>query len=83
MRQAEKEKKKICPEFRSQLTRARKFPKKQQKKFKKIKKPLSGIISSQYGDEIGREIGEKILEPNYVRTRPGQENYEKKQQKNS
>ena len=48
-----------------------------EKNSKKIRKPLSGIIFSQNGDEIGREIGEKILVPNSIHTLPGQENFEK------
>ena len=34
-------------------------------------------------DEIGRESGKRILDPNSAHTRPGGENSEKKQQKNS
>ena len=40
-----KREKNFSPEFRSYSTRARKIP----KKIQKIKKPLSGIIFSQYG----------------------------------
>ena len=46
-----------------------------------MKKPLSGIIFSQNGDEIGREIGEKILVPNSVHSQPGKENSEKNSKK--
>jgi len=52
-------------------------------KIHKIKKPLSGIIFSQNGDEIGRDRTENILVPNSVHTRPRQENSKKKKQKNS
>ena len=61
--------------------------KKNQKKFKKLKKQLSGVIFSQNGmrqDEIGRERDKRILDPNSAHTRPGGENCKKKkQQKNS
>ena len=56
--------------------------KKNSKKIQKIKKSVSGIIFNQDGAEIGREIGEKILVPNSVHTRLGQENSEKKREKN-
>ena len=48
-----------------------------QENSKKIEKPLSNIIFSQYGDEIGRERGKKILLPNSDHTRPRQENSKK------
>ena len=51
------------------------------KKIQKIKKPVSGIISSQNGDDISWEREKKILGPNSVRTRPGQENSEKNSKK--
>ena len=54
---------------------------KNSKNIQKIKKPLSGIIFSQNGDEIGREIGENVLVSNSVHTRPGQENYKKNSKK--
>ena len=56
------------------------------KKFKKLKKQLSGVIFSQNGtgqNEIGRERDRRILDPNSVDTRPGGGNSEKKQQKKS
>ena len=46
---ARKRKKKFIPEFRLYSTRARKFIKKKVKKFKKLKKTLSGIIFIQNG----------------------------------
>ena len=71
-----KREKSFCPEFRSQSTRARKFRKKIEKKIKKIKKPLSGIISIHKGlGEVEKE--RKIIVPNSVHTRPVEENCEK------
>ena len=60
--------------------------KKIQKKIKKLKKQLSGVIFSENGmrqDEIGRERDKRILDPNSAHTRRGGENSEKKLQKNS
>ena len=60
--------------------------KKNKKKFKKLKKQLSGVIFSENGmrqAEIGREREKRILDPNSAHTRPGGENYEKKLGKNS
>ena len=57
-----------------------KFRKKIQKKFKKLKKQLSGVIFSQNGmrqDKIGRERDKRILDPNSAHTRPGGENSER------
>ena len=51
--------------------------KKNSKKIQKIKKPLSGIIYCQDGDDISREREKEILVPNSVHTRTGQENSEK------
>ena len=76
MGEGKNEKKKFIPEFRSYSTRARKFRKKIAKKLKKLKKPLSDIIFSQ-NDEIGEEREKKILDPNSVHSRPGQENSKK------
>ena len=56
--------------------------KKNSNKIHKIKKPLSGIIFSQNGDEIGRDRTENILVPNSVPTRSGQENTKKNRNKN-
>ena len=52
-----------------------------EKKFKKLKKQLSGVIFSENGmrqDEIGRERDKRILDPNSAHTRPGGANYKKK-----
>ena len=51
------------------------------KKIQKLKKQLSGVISSQNGmrqDDIGRERDKRILDPNSAHTRPGGANYKKK-----
>ena len=57
-----------------------KIPKKNSKKNQKIKKPLSGIISIQKRlGEVEKE--RKILVPNSVHSRLGQENSEKKSKK--
>ena len=48
------------------------------KKIEKIKKPLSDIIFSQYGDEIGRKREKKLLVKNSIHTWPREENSEKK-----
>ena len=55
--------------------------KKNKKKFKKLKKQLSGIIFCENGmrqGEIGRERDKRILVPNSAHTRPGGANYKKK-----
>ena len=49
LREAEKEKKKISPEFCSYSTRARKFQKKIAKKFKKLKKLIPALFLSKTG----------------------------------
>ena len=49
MRQAEKEKKKFYFRIPVKLDSGKKIPKKIAKKLKKIRKPLSDIISSQNG----------------------------------
>ena len=67
--------KNFTAEFRSYSIETRKFQK-NSKKIEKIEKPLSDIIFWQNGVEIGRERGKKILLPNSVPTRPGQENSE-------
>ena len=46
-----------------------------------MKKTLSGIIFRQTGMRQAEKERKKILDPNSVRTRPGQENSEKKQKK--
>ena len=52
-----------------------------EKKSKKIKKPLSGIIFSEDGDEIGWEREKKILVLNSFHAQPAQENSEKNSKK--
>ena len=46
-----------------------------------MKKPHSGIISSRNGNEIGWERGKKILVPNFVHSRLGEENSENNRKK--
>ena len=65
--------KSFSPEFRSLSTRARKFQKKLQKIFKKLKTSLWHYFSRNQ-DEIDRESVKKILIPNSIPTRPGLEN---------
>ena len=77
MRQAKKERKKIQTCILFILDPWTEIPKKIAKKFKKLKKALSGIIFKPKWDEIGSERGKKILDPNSVLTRPVVGNYEK------
>ena len=66
----------------SVTTRSRQeYSEKNSKKIQKIKKPLSGIIFSQNGDEIGRGRVKKILVPNSVPTQTKLENSKKKNSK--
>ena len=58
-----KRKKTISPEFRSNSTRARKFQKKIAKKFKKLKKVNSGIISIQNGLRMAEKEKKKNFSP--------------------
>ena len=51
------------------------------KKFKKIKKTTFRHYFLPKRDEIGREREKKILLPNSVHTRPGQENSERNSKK--
>ena len=55
--------------------------KKNSKKFEKIKKHNSGIISIQNGLREAKIVKKKILDPNSVHTQPGQENTEKNSRK--
>jgi len=50
---------------------------------KKFKNLFPALFLAKTGDEIGRESEKKILVPNSVHTRPGQENSEKNSKKNS
>ena len=63
------------------LDPGKKIPKKKAKKLKKLKKPLSDVFFLPKRDEIGREREKKILLPNSVHTRFGQENSEKSSKK--
>ena len=69
--------KNFSPEFYSYQTRATEFQKKKQK----TKKPLSGIIFSQNGTRSAEKKRKKILVPNSIHTRPGQDNSEKNSKK--
>ena len=51
------------------------------KLLKNKKTPFQHYFSPKW-DEIGGERVKKILDPNYVHTRPGQENSKKKNKKN-
>ena len=51
------------------------------KKLKKWKKPLSDIIFTQNGMRQAKKEKKKILFPNSVNTRVGQENFEKNSKK--
>ena len=55
------------------------IPKKIEKKLKKKKKTTFWHYFNSNRDEIYREREEKILIPNSIQTRPGQENSKKKQ----
>ena len=82
MRLVEKErKKKFSDDFRSHSTWARKFQKKQ-KNLKNKKTPFRQYFQPKW-DEIGGDREKKILDPNSVHTRPGQENSEKNRKKKS
>ena len=58
---ARKRKKKFIPEFRSYLTRARKFRKKKAKKFKKLKKLFPTLFLSKTGWERARKWKKKKI----------------------
>ena len=83
MRQAQKEKKnKNQSRIPFILGPGKKIPKKIEKKNQKIKKPLFGIVFSKYGMiQAEKYRKKKILVPNFVHTRPGQENSEKNSKK--
>ena len=58
------------------LNPGKKIPENIEKKFKKLKKPLSDIIFSQNWLRQAEKEKKKLI-PNSVHTRPGQENFEK------
>ena len=61
MRQAKKEKKKILPPNSVQTRHGQENSEKNSKKIEKIKKPLSGIVSSQNGMRQAEKKREKIF----------------------
>ena len=63
------------------LDPGKKIPKKIAKKLKKLKKPLSDIIFCQNGMRQAKKEKKKILLPNSVQSRLGQENSEKNSKK--
>ena len=77
MREAEKVRKKYQSQIPFIFDPGKKIPKKIAKKFKKIKKPLSGFISIQNGLREAEKEKKKKLVMNSVHIRPGQENSEK------
>ena len=80
MRQAEKERKKCQTGIPFTLGPWKEIPKKLAKKFKKLKNSFRHYFQPKW-DEIGGEREKKIVDPNSVHTRPGQENSEKKEKK--
>ena len=83
MRQAEKGKKQFQTRIPFTFDQGKKIPEKNRNKNQNIKKPLSGIIFNQNGMRQAEKEKKEVLVPNSVHTRPGEENSEKKQQKNS
>ena len=82
MRQAEKEKNKFYSRIPFILDPGKKIPKKILKKLKKLKKNLFPILFfAQTGLDRLRKRKKKILLPNSVQTRHGQENSEKNSKK--
>ena len=79
MRQAKKERQKFQFRIPFILDPGKKIP----KKMAKNQKTFFQYNFQPKRAEIGREREENILVPNSVDTRPGQENSEKKQHKNS
>ena len=80
MRQAEKEKKKFYSRIPFILDPGKKIPKNIAKKFEKLKNLFLALFLAKR-HEIGRETEKKNLVPNFVHTRPGQENSEKNSKK--
>ena len=61
-RPKKREKKKLCPDFRSYSAWGRKFRKeKKAKKFKKLKNLFPALFLAKTGDEIGREREKKKI----------------------
>ena len=73
MRQAEKEKKKIQSRIPFILDPSKRIPKKIAKKFKNYKTFPGNILNENEMRQAEKEI-QKILVPNSVHARPGQEN---------
>ena len=80
MRQAEKTTKKFQSRIPLKLDPGKKIPKKIAKKFKKLKTSFWYNFQPKRV-EIGREREKKILVPNSVHTRPGQENSQRNSKK--
>ena len=79
MRQAEKERKIFQPRIPFILDQGKKISKNIAKKFKKLKNLFPAIFFAKR--QIGREREKRNLVPNFVQTRPGQENSEKNSKK--
>ena len=77
-----KREKKILPRFPFKLGLGKKIPKKIGKKFKKLKNLFPVLFLAKRGRDRPRKGKKKILVPNSVHTRPGQENFEKNRKKN-
>ena len=77
MREAEKERKKILVANSVHTWPEQENFEKNSKKIQKIKKPLSGIISSQNEIRLAEKGEKKIIVPNSAHTLPGQENSKK------
>ena len=75
MRQAEKERKKFQPRIPFILDQGKEISKNIAKKFKKLKNLFPALFFAKR--QIGREREKRNLVPNFVETRPGQENSEK------
>ena len=77
MREAEKEKKKILVANSVHTCPGQENFEKNSKKIQKIKKPLSGFISSQNEIRLAEKGEKKIIVPNSAHSRPRQEKSEK------
>ena len=82
MRQADKERKKFNPDFRSYLTRARKIKKKIAKKLKKKKNLFPALFLAKMGGDSPRKR-EKKFNPEFRPYSTQERKFRKKQQKNS
>ena len=76
MSRLRKRERNLSPEFRSYSTRARKFLKKKEKEIKKLKNFFPSFFLAKTVLDRSRKRKKKLV-PNFVHTRPGQENYEK------